>query len=224
MNILANHARAIFLEAIELLSPKQRAEFVARACGGQTELRARVERLLRSQELIGTFEGDPPGHFATLEPHHLEMVGTQVGRYKLLEQIGEGGMGGVYVAEQTEPIRRRVALKIIKPGMDSRQVIARFEAERQTLAIMNHPNIAKVLDAGTTEAGLPYFVMELVKGTPITEFCDLQKFDTNERLKLFDSVCQAIQHAHQKGVIHRDIKPSNVLVEMHDVVPVPKSN
>ena len=131
-------------------------------------------------------------------------------------------MGVVYVAEQSEPIRRRVALKIIKPGMDSRQVIARFEAERQTLAIMDHPNIAKVLDAGTTETGLPYFVMELVKGTPITEFCDAQKLATRERLKLFAALCQAVQHAHQKGIIHRDIKPSNVLVEVHDVVPVPK--
>ena len=148
--------------------------------------------------------------------------GTIVGHYKLLEQIGEGGMGAVYVAEQSRPFRRRVALKIIKPGMDSQQVIARFEAERQTLAIMDHPNIAKVLDAGTTEAGLPYFVMELVKGTTITEFCDAQKLGTRQRLKLFATLCQAVQHAHQKGIIHRDIKPSNVLVEVHDVVPVPK--
>ena len=149
-------------------------------------------------------------------------TGTTIGRYKLLEQIGEGGMGVVYTAEQSEPIRRRVALKIIRPGMDSRQVIARFEAERQTLAIMDHPNMAKVLDAGTTEAGLPYFVMELVNGTPITEFCDIQKLDNCSRLKLFETLCHAIQHAHQKGVIHRDIKPSNVLVEMHDLTPVPK--
>ena len=149
-------------------------------------------------------------------------MGSLVGPYKLLEQIGEGGMGVVYVAEQMQPVRRRVALKVIKPGMDTRQVIARFEAERQALAMMDHPNIAKVHDAGTTAAGLPYFVMELVKGVPITEFCDTHKLETRERLGLFVALCQAVQHAHQKGVIHRDIKPSNVLVEMHDVVPVPK--
>src|SRR5204862_4995441 len=137
-----------------------------------------------------------------------EQIGIQIGRYKLLEQVGEGGMGVVYVAEQTEPVRRRVALKIIKPGMDTKQVIARFEAERQALAMMDHPNIARVLDAGTTDAGRPYFVMELVRGVRITEFCDQQKLSTNERLELFMRVCSAIQHAHQKGIIHRDLKPS----------------
>ena len=222
MNILANQSRAIFLEAIELQSPVQRAEFVAKACAEEPELRAQVERLLRSRELLGSFQGDVPAPTVAFDQPCLEKVGTHIGPYKLLEQIGEGGMGVVYVAQQNKPIQRRVALKIIKPGMDSRQVIARFEAERQTLAIMDHPNIAKVLDAGTTEAGLPYFVMELVRGTPITEFCDSKKLDTRQRLELFSALCHAIQHAHQKGIIHRDIKPSNVLVEVHDVVPVPK--
>ena len=145
-----------------------------------------------------------------------------IGPYKLLEQIGEGGMGVVYLAEQTQPVRRKVALKIIKPGMDTRQVIARFEAERQALALMDHPNIAKVLDAGATDTGRPYFVMELVKGVPITTYCDTVHLTPRERLELFIPVCQAIQHAHQKGIIHRDIKPSNVLVTMVDGKPVPK--
>ena len=149
-----------------------------------------------------------------------EAVGQMLGRYKLLEKIGEGGCGVVYVAEQTEPVRRRVALKVIKLGMDTKQVIARFEAERQALALMDHPNIAKVLDAGATESGRPYFVMELVKGIRITEYCDQQHLSTPERLGLFAQVCQAIQHAHQKGIIHRDIKPSNILVTLHDGVPV----
>jgi serine/threonine protein kinase len=148
--------------------------------------------------------------------------GAVIGHYKLLERIGEGGMGEVWVADQLEPLRRRVALKVIKPGMDSRAVLARFEAERQALALMDHPNIARVLDAGTTDEGRPYFVMELVKGTPITQFCDERKLSPRQRLELFVPVCQAIQHAHQKGVIHRDIKPSNVLVALHDEKPVPK--
>ena len=145
-----------------------------------------------------------------------------IGRYKLLEEIGEGGMGVVYMAEQREPVRRKVALKVIKPGMDSRQVIARFEAERQALAMMDHPNIAHVLDAGGTESGRPYFVMELVRGVPITEYCDPNEFTTRERLELFVTVCQAVQHAHQKGIIHRDLKPSNVMVTLLDDVPVAK--
>src|SRR5262249_35772204 len=148
--------------------------------------------------------------------------GTVIGPYKLLEQIGEGGMGLVFVAEQQYPVKRRVALKVIKPGMDSRQVIARFEAERQALAMMDHANIAKVHDGGTTPEGRPYFVMELVKGTPITEFCDRHQLTTCQRLALFLDVCHAVQHAHQKGIIHRDIKPSNVLVSVHDVTPVVK--
>jgi len=151
-----------------------------------------------------------------------ETLGQMLGRYKLLEKIGEGGFGVVYVAEQKEPVKRRVALKIIKLGMDTRQVVARFEAERQALALMDHPNIAKVLDAGATDSGRPYFVMELVRGVKLTEYCDQNKLSTKQRLELFIPVCQAIQHAHQKGIIHRDIKPSNLLVTLHDGVPVPK--
>src|SRR5437016_6268293 len=148
--------------------------------------------------------------------------GTMIGRYKLLEKVGEGGFGTVYVAEQREPVKRRVALKIIKLGMDTKQVIARFEAERQALALMDHPNIAKVLEAGATDTGRPYFVMELVRGIRITDYCDQNNLSTRQRLDLFIEVCQAIQHAHQKGIIHRDIKPSNILVTLHDGVPVPK--
>jgi len=152
----------------------------------------------------------------------VEKPGNRIGHYKLLQQLGEGGCGVVYMADQTEPVRRRVALKVIKPGMDSKQVLARFEAERQALALMDHPNIAKVLDAGATEAGRPYFVMELVKGIPITRYCDEKQLSTESRLNLLVKVCQAIQHAHQKGIIHRDIKPSNILVADHDGTPVPK--
>src|SRR6185436_5999178 len=159
---------------------------------------------------------------ATIELPVRERIGDKIGRYKLMEQLGEGGMGIVFVAEQKEPVRRTVALKVIKPGMDTRQVVARFEAERQALAMMNHPNIAKVLDAGATEVGRPYFVMELVRGIRITDYCDQANLSTKERLDLFIKVCQAIQHAHQKGIIHRDIKPSNILVTLHDGVPVPK--
>ncbi|MDP6722716.1 MAG: serine/threonine-protein kinase, partial [Pirellulaceae bacterium] len=151
-----------------------------------------------------------------------EQVGSTIGPYKLREQIGEGGFGIVYVAEQTTPVRRKVALKVIKLGMDTKEVIARFQAERQALALMDHPNIAQVLDGGATEQGRPYFVMELVRGIPITEYCDKHMLDTSQRLKIFIQVCRAVQHAHQKGVIHRDIKPSNVLVADHDGTPVPK--
>ena len=167
----------------------------------------------------------PPDHdqeVAELAHFFNETLGSFIGPYKLIEQIGEGGMGVVYMASQKEPVHRNVALKVIKAGMDTQQVVARFEAERQAMAMMNHPNIAKVLDAGATDAGRPYFVMELVKGAPITAFCDNHKLDTKHRLQLFIAVCQAVQHAHQKGLIHRDIKPSNVMVEMHDVTPVPK--
>jgi serine/threonine protein kinase len=162
-----------------------------------------------------------PTPFA-IEDRSYDALGQTIGRYKLREKIGEGGGGVVYVAEQTEPVRRRVALKLIKLGMDTKQVVARFEAERQALALMDHPNIAKVLDAGATESGRPYFVMELVPGIKITDFCDENQLNTRERLKLFIKVCQAIQHAHQKGIIHRDIKPSNVLVTLHDDQAVPK--
>src|SRR5262249_41938306 len=155
-------------------------------------------------------------------PAPIEGPGTRIGPYKLLQQIGEGGMGLVYLAEQEEPVRRKVALKIIKPGMDSRHVLARFEAERQALALMDHPNIARVLDAGATDTGRPFFVMELVKGVPITRYCDDNHLTPRERLELFVPVCQAIQHAHQKGIIHRDVKPSNILVSLYDGRPVPK--
>ena len=152
----------------------------------------------------------------------IEGPGTVIGPYKLLEKIGEGGMAVVYMAEQERPLRRRVALKIIKLGMDTRQVVARFDAERQALAIMDHPNIARVFDAGATEAGRPYFVMELVRGVSITEYCDQNRLSTQERLELFVPVCNAVHHAHQKGIIHRDLKPSNIMVTLHDGVPVPK--
>src|SRR5208283_2537602 len=163
-----------------------------------------------------------PGATVILSTPLTEKAGDRIGHYKLLQQIGEGGCGVVYMAEQEQPIRRRVALKVIKLGMDTKAVIARFEAERQALALMDHPNIAKVLDAGATDTGRPYFVMELVRGIKITDYCDQNNLSTQERLDLFIQVCRAIQHAHQKGVIHRDIKPSNILVTMNDGVPLPK--
>ncbi len=183
----------------------------------------RVEHLLHLHDEAGSFL-EPPAieSSPTLDRPITEKPGTQIGPYKLLQQIGEGGFGAVFMAEQTEPIRRKVALKIIKPGMDTRQVIARFEAERQALAMMDHPNIARVFDAGTTEKGRPFFVMELVRGLPVTKFCDQRRMTTEERLRLFVLVCQAVQHAHQKGIIHRDLKPSNVLVALYDDKPVPK--
>ena len=216
--------REIFLESLEVATPESRAAFLQAACGGDVVLRRKVEELLKehfsNDSLLSgpAMEGERPGAEFTVE----EAPAQIIGRYKLLEKIGEGGCGVVYVAEQTEPVRRRVALKIIKLGMDTKSVVARFEAERQALALMDHPNIAKVLDAGSTETGRPYFVMELVRGMKITEYCDEAKLSTGARLDLFIQVCQAIQHAHQKGVIHRDIKPSNVLVTVNDGVPVPK--
>ena len=200
-------------------------------CDGDPALRARLEALLAAHDAVDSLHAEaeiPPARkTATIklefadEPRD-DAVGQTLGRYKLLERVGEGGCGVVYVAEQTEPVRRRVALKVIKLGMDTKQVVARFEAERQALAMMDHPNIAKVLDAGATDAGRPYFVMELVRGIKITDYCDQASCTTKERLDLFIKVCQAIQHAHQKGIIHRDIKPSNILVTLHDGVPVPK--
>ncbi len=228
----ANRQKNIFLRAIELPSPSERAAFLAEACAGDNALRQRVEAMLKAHAVPDSFlekpaaamdltvdsqAGNPPANGLPSDS-----PGTRIGPYKLLEQIGEGGMGVVYMAEQQEPVRRTVALKIIKPGMDSSQILARFEAERQALALMDHPNIARVLDAGATVDGRPYFVMELVKGTPITKFCDERRLSPRERLELFVSVCHAIQHAHQKGVIHRDIKPSNVLVALYDDKPVPK--
>src|SRR5215472_16737984 len=189
-------------------------------CG--TELPANAPQGLCPRCLIdmGLHLSPPPQKTMRVEP--IEPPLEQIGRYKLLQPIGEGGCGIVYMAEQQEPVRRRVALKVIKLGMDTKQVIARFEAERQALALMDHPNIAKVLDAGTTDTGRPYFVMDLVKGVPITRYCDENTLTAEQRLRLFVQVCQAVQHAHQKGVIHRDLKPSNILVTEHDGTPVPR--
>jgi serine/threonine protein kinase/tetratricopeptide (TPR) repeat protein len=200
--------------------PDHRAAFLADACGPDADLRRRVEQRLADPD----GPGSPPGPAVpTADERPLaEGAGTFVGPYKLLEQLGEGGMGTVWMAQQTEPIRRRVAVKVVKAGMDSRQVLARFEAERQALALMDHPHIARVLDAGTTPSGRPFFVMELVKGVPLTAFCDQRRLSAHDRLLVFQQVCLAVQHAHQKGVIHRDLKPSNVLVESHDGTPVPK--
>jgi len=213
----------IFYQALEK-SPEKRKAYLAEVCGDNRKLHNRIEALLKANDLEDNFLHSPMlDSKLTLDPtSNLEEPGMIIGRYKLLEKIGEGGMAVVYMAEQTEPIRRKVALKIIKLGMDTKQVIARFEAERQALAMMDHPNIAKVFDAGATETGRPYFVMELVHGVSITEYCDKNKLDTHRRLKLLAQVCHAVQHAHQKGIIHRDIKPSNVLVTMHDDKPVPK--
>lgn len=223
----------IFSVAWKLESAEDRDKFLVMACGNDDDLRAKVAKLLRTANADDSFLEKPAGRdddsedrttFDHKASDHTasDHTGQTIGRYKLLEQVGEGGMGTVYLAEQEQPIRRRVALKIIKPGMDSKQVLARFEAERQALAIMDHNHIARVFDAGMTDGGRPYFVMELVKGVPITEYCDQKKLSLRERLKLFVPVCSAIQHAHQKGIIHRDIKPSNVLVAPHDGKPIPK--
>jgi serine/threonine protein kinase len=223
-------------DAARLISdPAARRSYLERACGSDAGLRLRVGDLLAAvntaeeffahgssavQNLSTELRAGTPGEAELLRAD--EHLGTRIGNYKLLERIGEGGCGVVYMAEQEKPVRRRVALKVIKLGMDTKSVIARFEAERQALAMMDHPNIARVLDAGATELGRPYFVMELVRGFKITEYCDANQVDTEGRLHLFIQVCQAIQHAHQKGIIHRDIKPSNILVTLHDGVPVPK--
>ena len=224
MNTQPPDEETILEQALSFASPEARQGFLQGACGGNEALRARVQSLIEAHEAAGGFlaqtapEASPTirAEFAADEP-----PGTIIGRYKLLQKIGEGGMGVVYMAEQEQPVRRRVALKIIKLGMDTKSVIAHFEAERQALALMDHPNIAKVLDGGATETGRPYFVMELVRGIRITDYCDQNNLPTKERLGLFVQVCHAIQHAHQKGIIHRDIKPSNILVSMHDGVPVP---
>jgi serine/threonine protein kinase/tetratricopeptide (TPR) repeat protein len=214
-----NRTKSIFLTAVELPTAEEREAYLSEACGEDARLRREVEDLLEHHPVLGSFlEASAVGRPEPL----LERPGTVIGPYRLLEQIGEGGFGVVFMAEQTRPVKRRVALKVIKPGMDTRQVIARFEAERQALALMDHPNIAKVLDAGATETGRPYFVMELVRGVPITEYCDQVQLTPRERLELFVTVCQALGHAHQKGIIHRDIKPNNVLVTLHDERPVVK--
>jgi serine/threonine protein kinase len=244
MPVPRSSEKSIFLEAVEKTNAAERAAFLDEACKDNPPLRAEVDALLRAHEAPqGVLDAASPGPPTTDEPT-AEAAGTRIGPYKLLEQIGEGGMGVVWMAEQQEPVRRMVALKIIKAGMDSAQVIARFEAERQALALMDHPHIAKVFDGGTVGgardegrgasegapvvsrpsplASRPHFVMELVKGIPITKYCDEHRLNPRQRLELFVPVCQAIQHAHQKGIIHRDLKPSNVLVAPYDGKPVVK--
>jgi non-specific serine/threonine protein kinase/serine/threonine-protein kinase len=223
--------RSIFVEALDIEDPATRAAYLDRACGDDTAVRQRVERLLKAHDAAGSFLQAPV--LAVETTHGLEQEttgcpptgegpGSHLGPYTLVEKLGEGGMGAVYLAEQQAPVRRQVALKVIKPGMDSVQVIARFEQERQALALMDHPHIARVLDAGTTGAGRPFFVMELVHGVPITRYCDEHQSPLRERLELFVLVCHAVQHAHHKGIVHRDLKPSNVLVSLSDSGPVPK--
>src|SRR5262245_57744738 len=216
--------RGIFQAALDITSPEERTGYIKGACGADAGLLARVQELLRAHEATAFLRDQPAADAGKTVriPEGAQSPGERIGRYKIRENLGEGGCGVVYVAEQEEPVRRRVALKVIKLGMDTKAVVARFEAERQALAMMDHPNIAKVLDAGATETGRPYFVMELVRGIRITDYCDQNNLSTHERIDLFIKVCQAIQHAHQKGIIHRDIKPSNILVTLHDGVPVPK--
>jgi eukaryotic-like serine/threonine-protein kinase len=219
--------RAVFLAAVESTDPVERAEILKERCAGDAELRERVEALLRAHhektELPGGLRDVAAGLHATVIPSRTISAGMMIGgRYRLLEEIGEGGMGTVWAAEQFQPVRRRVAIKLIKPGMDSRQVLSRFDVERQALALMDHPNIAKVHDGGVTDEGHPFFVMEFVKGVPITEYCDSARVSIEQRLHLFVQVCQAVQHAHQKGIIHRDLKPSNILVCLFDGRPLPK--
>jgi serine/threonine protein kinase/predicted Zn-dependent protease len=224
MNATDDRAKSVFLNAVEIASLEEREAFIRANCGDDEALQREVYELLRHEQSLGSFLDSPAVDIAATTDQRpiSERPGMVIGQYKLLQQIGEGGMGVVFMAEQSEPIQRTVALKIIKPGMDTRQVIARFEAERQALAMMDHPNIAKVLDAGMTATGRPYFVMELVKGVPITKHCDEKRLSLRDRLELFMPVCQAVQHAHQKGIIHRDIKPTNVLVAEYDNHAVPK--
>jgi serine/threonine-protein kinase len=215
--------KRIFCEALDQPHGPERSAYLDRACHGETGARARVESLLLAYRGAGAFLERPAADPTRILRSPLDAgPGTTIGPYRLLELIGEGGMGSVYLARQERPVRREVALKLIKQGMDTRQVIARFEAERQVLALMDHPHIAKVLDAGATDGGRPYFVMELVRGVSMTEYCDAENLSIPARLELFIPVCHAVQHAHQKGIIHRDLKPSNVLVAILDGVPVPK--
>ncbi|MFO0810621.1 MAG: serine/threonine-protein kinase [Gemmataceae bacterium] len=239
MTVDPKRVQAVFLAAVEAAPAADRAAVLDRECGADPELRKRVQALLqahdepdslldRSASAVGVTASAPRpangrmGRTVDCAPPAEDVGSVIAGRYKLLQEIGEGGMGTVWMAEQTQPVRRQVAVKLIKPGMDSKAVLARFEAERQALALMDHPNIAKVLDGGTTDAGRPYFVMELVRGIPLTQYCDDRQLTVRQRLDLFVSVCSAVQHAHQKGIIHRDLKPSNVLVTEHDGTPVPK--
>ena len=220
----SNDVEVIYNAAVTKESGAERFAYLNAVCGDDNVLRARVETLLKAHEQVGDYlEAPPVGPNATLDDSPLiDAPGTKIGRYELLELIGEGGMGLVYMAQQKKPVKRRVALKIIKPGMDSKQIIARFEAERQTLAVLDHPNIAHVFDAGTTKTGRPYFIMEYVKGMSITRYCDEKKLNIEQRLRLFEQVCEGIHHAHQKGIIHRDLKPTNILVSVHGDRAVPK--
>jgi serine/threonine protein kinase/WD40 repeat protein len=214
---------SILAAAVEIDSDADRRAYVEQVCAGDADLRRRVDQLIDFHFRAGSFlESPAPGLWSTTEQSVREGPGTVIGPYKLLEQIGEGGFGVVFLAEQQRPVRRRVALKVLKPGMDTKQVVGRFEAERQALALMDHPHIARVFDGGATAEGRPYFVMELVRGVPITEYCDQNHLTPRQRLELFLPVCQAVQHAHQKGIIHRDLKPSNVLVSRHDTTPMVK--
>ncbi len=250
MPVDLRRVKALFNSALDLPGPSDRSAYVDRECGDDTELRRRVNELLAAYDqgaselehslTAAVASGDDAGQiaagfeppdrpvdrtasFTSQEEPTASLIGSVIaGRYKIRQEIGEGGMGSVYLGEQVRPIKRMVALKVIKPGMDSRAVLARFESERQALALMDHPNIAKVLDAGSTETGRPYFVMELVKGIPVTEYCDQHRLGVPERLGLIRTICSAVQHAHQKGIIHRDLKPSNILIESHDDKPVPK--
>lgn len=216
--------RSLFEKALEVESAAERAAFLDRECADKPELRVSIDALLQAHADAGSFLASPVVDCrpTTFMPPLVEEPGTVIGPYRLLQQIGEGGMGVVFMAEQSHPIQRTVALKIIKPGLDTRQVIARFDAERQALAMMDHPNIARVIDAGATASGRPFFAMELVKGIPITEYCDAQHLSIRQRLELMEKVCRAVQHAHQKGLIHRDLKPSNVLAAEYDGDPAPK--
>jgi serine/threonine protein kinase len=227
MAIDPKQLQAAFLEAVAA-KPDERAMVLDRLCAGDAELRARVEQLLRAHHDSGGLppagQGEGTGAY---EPNFAPRAELQpgdlfAGRYKLREKLGEGGMGIVWVADQTSPVQRRIALKLIKAADDSRRLLARFEQERQALALMDHPHIAKVFDAGVSDDGRPYFVMELIKGVPFTKYCDEAKLTPRQRLELFVPVCQAVQHAHQKGIIHRDLKPSNILVGLYDGQPVPK--
>jgi serine/threonine protein kinase/tetratricopeptide (TPR) repeat protein len=225
MNTQQIDEKAVFNAARRITDSAARIEYLAEVCGDDALALQRIQELLLIHEEQESFLESPAADLTpTTDLSELaERPGTTIGTYKLLQQIGEGGMGIVFMAEQTHPVQRTVALKIIKPGMDTRQVIARFEAERQALAMMDHPNIARVIDAGCTETGRPYFVMDLVKGIPITDYCDQNHLTIRKRLELFTQICHAVQHAHQKGIIHRDLKPSNVLVAEYDGRPVPKT-
>lgn len=225
MSDTIKRTESLFTEAVKLI-PAARPGFLERMCAGDMRLREQLDALLVAHDQTSCLLDCRPDIDKGSDTTHVfdpAMIGTVIsGRYKLLEKIGEGSMGTVWVAEQTEPVKRKVAVKLIKPGMDSKSVMARFEAERQALAMTDHPNIAHVLDGGLTDHSRPYFVMEYVKGVPITDFCDAVRLNISDRLCLFMQVCSALQHAHQKGIIHRDLKPSNILVAPYDDTPVPR--